>query len=340
MNRDTLVRELFDGPIDIFGDVHGETEAFQQLLHQLGYDQQGRHPQGRRLVFVGDLGDRGPDSPGMIEWIRDRVLEGRAQSVLGNHDLNALEAAAGGEMKTELSWLFDEARPYCFHGHPVPMVQARGQRREDLLAFLATLPIVLERGGDDPVRIVHACWDTAMVNRLRGERDAVAVYRREHDALQRSLEATGGLEDPVAVKLLHQNCNPVKRLTSGLEGRSSKPILINDEPRWELRLPWWKDYNDSVLCIVGHYWRIALPGENKFESLFEGLPLQATHGSGPVLCIDYSVGKRFRERMHPSFHGRFLTRLGALRLPEKLLYFDNAEPLPLLYHAGQTAQPA
>ena len=48
------------------------------------------------------------------------------------------------------------------------------------------------------------------------------------------------------------------------------------------------------------------------------------------MCIDYSVGKRFRERLQRGFDGRFRTRLGALRLPERLLFFDNAEAVGLL----------
>src|SRR3954451_13724531 len=100
MSTATLVRPLFDGPIDVVGDVHGEIDALTELRQHLGYDATGSHPDGRRLVFVGDLGDRGPDSPGVAEWVRDLVAAGRAQCVLGNHDFNALDAASGGRMRT------------------------------------------------------------------------------------------------------------------------------------------------------------------------------------------------------------------------------------------------
>lgn len=328
MNDATLVQKLFDGPIDVVGDVHGEFQALDTLRQRLGYDPLGRHPQGRRLVFVGDLGDRGENSPAVIEWVRDRILEGRAQAVLGNHDFNALHAAAGGSMKTELSWLFDEARPYSHRGTPVPQASVRGKRRDDVLAFLATLPVALERGGESPVRVAHACWDQAMIERLRHRRDVIDVYRQERRVLQHALDVVGGVDD-TARKLLHQNCNAVKRVTSGVEGRATRPILINDEPRWEMRLPWWHDYRERIPCIIGHYWRVLLPGENRFENLFDGLAMEVTHGSGPVMCIDFSVGKRFRERLQPGFDGTYQTRLGALRLPEKVIYYDNAEPAPL-----------
>jgi hypothetical protein len=328
MSTHTLVGELFDGPIDVLGDVHGEVVALHELRRRLGYDERGRHPQGRHMVFVGDLGDRGPDSPGAIEWIRDLVDRGRAQAVLGNHDFNALAAAAGGPMKTELSWLFDEARPFHYHSHHVPQVLVRGKRRDDILAFFARLPVALERGGELPVRIVHACWAPDMIEHLRPESDVVALYEREHARIA-ALLADGTKSDPIDRKLAHQNGNPVKRITSGLEGRSTEPIFINNEPRYEVRLPWWRDYHDATLCIFGHYWRTALPGEKKFEDFFDGIPRNALVGPGGAMCIDYSVGKRYKERLRPGFSHRYLTSLAALRLPERLMIFDNADPLPL-----------
>jgi hypothetical protein len=329
MSSQTLVGELFDGPIDVIGDVHGEVVALHELRRRLGYDERGRHPHGRRLVFVGDLGDRGPDSPGAVEWIRELVERGRAQAVLGNHDFNALHAAAGGPMKTELSWLFDEARPFHHHGHHVPQVLVRGKRRDGILAFFARLPLALVRGGELPVRVVHACWDADSIECLRGESNVIACYQREHSRIAAALGEASEC-DPLARKLAHQNGNPVKRVTSGLEGRSSEPIFINNEPRYEVRLPWWRDYHDATLCVFGHYWRTALPGERKFEDLFDGVPRNGLVGPGGAMCIDYSVGKRFKERMRPGFAHRYLSSLAALRLPERVLVFDNADPLPVV----------
>ena len=65
-----LVEKLSDGPLDIVGDVHGELTALISLLNVLGYSADGVHPDGRKLVFVGDLTDRGPDSPGVINSVR------------------------------------------------------------------------------------------------------------------------------------------------------------------------------------------------------------------------------------------------------------------------------
>ena len=85
-----VVGELFEGPIDIVGDVHGEHEALWNLLTYLGYNNEGEHPEGRRLVFVGDLVDRGPNSPQVVEDVIRFFDNGTAQCILGNHELNIL----------------------------------------------------------------------------------------------------------------------------------------------------------------------------------------------------------------------------------------------------------
>jgi hypothetical protein len=306
------------------------------LRDRLGYDDRGRHPRGRRLVFVGDLGDRGPDSPGVVDWVRDLVAAGRAQCVLGNHDFNALWAADGGPMKHELSWLFDEAEPLHHRGRRIQQVLIRGRRRDEVLAFFATLPIVLERGGELPVRIIHACWDNQAVDSLRNDRDVLALHRRLRQQIDERIDRDS-ISAPLERKLAHQNDNPVKRLTSGPEGRSAVPLTIGNEQRWEKRIAWWTDYRDSPLCIFGHYWRQALPGEGPEYHLFDGVPRNALVGAGPAMCIDYSAGKRYRERLQSGFDGTYRTSLAALRLPEGMLYFDNAEPLPLILPDGQRA---
>ncbi|MEV7156341.1 polynucleotide kinase-phosphatase [Streptomyces misionensis] len=73
------------GPFDIIGDVHGCSAELESLLSKLGYDD-GVHPEGRTAVFVGDLVDRGPDSPGVLRRVMDMVEAGHALCVPGNHE--------------------------------------------------------------------------------------------------------------------------------------------------------------------------------------------------------------------------------------------------------------
>ena len=110
----SLVRPLFEGPIDVVGDTHGEIQALHDLLARLGYREDGTHPQGRRLVFVGDLTDRGPDSPAVVALVQRFVENGLAQCVLGNHDLNLLL----GDEKYDNNWFY--GREFLFEGAVVP----------------------------------------------------------------------------------------------------------------------------------------------------------------------------------------------------------------------------
>ncbi|WP_433545252.1 polynucleotide kinase-phosphatase [Streptomyces sp. CA-294286] len=73
------------GPFDIIGDVHGCRSELETLLGKLGYED-GVHPRGRTAVFVGDLVDRGPDSPGVLRRVMAMVASGNALCVPGNHE--------------------------------------------------------------------------------------------------------------------------------------------------------------------------------------------------------------------------------------------------------------
>ncbi|MFI9002905.1 polynucleotide kinase-phosphatase [Streptomyces sp. NPDC053541] len=73
------------GPFDIIGDVHGCRSELETLLAKLGYVD-GHHPEGRTAVFVGDLVDRGPDSPGVLRRVMGMVAAGDALCVPGNHE--------------------------------------------------------------------------------------------------------------------------------------------------------------------------------------------------------------------------------------------------------------
>ncbi|SMF77421.1 polynucleotide 3'-phosphatase/polynucleotide 5'-hydroxyl-kinase/polynucleotide 2',3'-cyclic phosphate phosphodiesterase [Streptomyces sp. Amel2xC10] len=73
------------GPFDIIGDIHGCSSELEALLGKLGYTD-GVHPEGRQAVFVGDLVDRGPDSPAVLRRVMAMVKSGNALCVPGNHE--------------------------------------------------------------------------------------------------------------------------------------------------------------------------------------------------------------------------------------------------------------
>ena len=109
------------GPFDIIGDVHGCMDELLDLVADLGYQVQEEdlnapvelapystkdliarpadpdvasfpkyfsisHPENRKLAFVGDLVDRGPDSVGVIKFVVSAVKNGVGLVVPGNHD--------------------------------------------------------------------------------------------------------------------------------------------------------------------------------------------------------------------------------------------------------------
>ena len=91
------------GPFDVVGDVHGCQPELAELLDTLGYrageDGVHRHPAGRTAVFLGDLVDRGPDTPGVLRTVMGMVAGGAALCVPGNHEAKLLRALRGRDVK-------------------------------------------------------------------------------------------------------------------------------------------------------------------------------------------------------------------------------------------------
>lgn len=90
------------GPFDIIGDIHGCIDELRALLAVLGYLGTGdpdrpsfRHPGGRKAVFLGDLVDRGPDSPAVLRLVMAMVATGDALCVPGNHDVKLMRKLRG-----------------------------------------------------------------------------------------------------------------------------------------------------------------------------------------------------------------------------------------------------
>ena len=136
------------------------------------------------------------------------------------------------------------------------------------------------------------------------------------------------LRDATGEKLARQNGNPVKVLTSGPERRVAVPFHAGGKVRHEGRVPWWDRYADEAWCVFGHYWRRRLAGDADEDHLFDDSRPYAPLGNGRALCIDYSAGKRWRERARGGA-GPFQTWLAALRWPERLLFFDQGRPVAL-----------
>ncbi len=98
------------GPFDIIGDIHGCYDELLELLAQLGYrfvhqpDTRGlpgvvaEPPPGRKALFVGDFGDRGPSTPAVYRLVMHMVQSGHALCVMGNHDNKLLRKLRGNQV--------------------------------------------------------------------------------------------------------------------------------------------------------------------------------------------------------------------------------------------------
>lgn len=340
-----LIRPLFDGPLDVVGDIHGEIGALRDLLAHLGYDAEGRHSRGRRLVFIGDLCDRGPDSPAVIDYVRRLVEAGLAQCLLGNHELNLLRGSA----KEGNGWFFEDDHDAA-GGKFTSAQRAPADARGGILEFCAGLPLVLER---DDLRLVHASWDDAAIALLGENRGpTIAIYKayaeRTGEIVRRSgLDARAAadrrehghnlenkdvrvplLEGLARVDHLYQMGNPVRIVTSGVEAIAAEPFYASGKWRMLDRVKWWNGYRHEKPVIVGHYWRwptaaVRAAYSRGEHDLFDGAAPHEWHGRRRnVFCVDFGVGARYKERDLGRGQG-FETRLGALRWPERELVMDD-----------------
>ena len=169
-------RPELTGPFDIIGDVHGCFEELEELLTWLGYlpasNDQGervyRHPQGRRVTFLGDLVDRGPR---VIECVRLAMAMCRdgALCVPGNHDVKFSKKLAGHDV-------------HVAHGLQASLdqVNALPQRErerftEDARRFIDQLPhhYVLDGG---KLVVAHAGMKEEMQGRSGGRTREFALY--------------------------------------------------------------------------------------------------------------------------------------------------------------------
>jgi hypothetical protein len=328
-----LVAHLFESPIDLIGDVHGELDALMLLIKNLGYDQNANHPEGRRLVFVGDLVDRGPKSISLLKVVKSWIDAGKVQCILGNHEFNILKSGihTRDERHGNLWFLGREEgmspeNPDFIH----PQELASLSDRKWIIDFFDTLPIALE---NQDLGVVHACWHQDSINQLKrdemiGHTDVTRLYKKYRNRIYEKIEALN-VTDHTQKSMMKQNLNPLKVLTSGFEELHHTPYYAGGRTRYAKRSRWWDDYQGKKI-IIGHYWRkrqvidtTDLPADKaEVPEMFDHHYPFHWIGKGDVMCIDYSVGLRFLEREKDKL-GQTGIGLCAMRWPEQKLYFDD-----------------
>lgn len=150
----------------IIGDLQGCFNSLNRLLEAVAFA-----PRQDRLLFVGDLVNRGPASEKCLRWVRARCEEGVAQCVLGNHDLHLLAVAAGKRKANSGDTLQDILR---------------AKDRASLLDWLARQPLLLRAGEDFVVHAgIHPDWDVDTALSCAAEVGAEFAGRKREAFLER-----------------------------------------------------------------------------------------------------------------------------------------------------------
>ena len=280
--------------IDILPDIHGQHDALLAALTGLGWRRSASgwtHPEpDRRLLFLGDLIDRGPENAAVIRTVRSLIDEDRADLILGNHEFNAMQFHTRHPDTGEPLRRNDEKNTRQHRAFLAEFPPGAVHTKE-VIGWLRTVPLLIERDG---FRAVHAAWAEPTVAALRGH---LPDLRLDEAALVRSADEG----DPLYAL--------VEEVTKGPETALPDGVTFFDKDgteRDKVRLRWWRGdastwrevamsvpdpgaipdtglpdhvrshtYPEGARPVLfGHYWLTGAPR------------LQAPN----ALCLDYSAG--------------------------------------------------
>jgi protein phosphatase len=160
-------------PYDIVGDVHGCIDELHELLDRLGYRPAASgpgvvHPNGRTLIFLGDLNDRGPGSVAAWRLALASIAAGTARFVPGNHDSKFTRYLQGrGPALTH--GLAETVREF----YALPDGEREAFRRAVIDLMEATPPYRVFDGGR--LVVAHAGIEERMIGRVDRE---ISVFAR------------------------------------------------------------------------------------------------------------------------------------------------------------------
>ncbi len=152
----------------VIGDVHGHLATFRALLHRLNLGPEDR------VVCLGDMIDRGPNSAGLVAMLRSHP---QIICLKGNHEQMAVQSV-------QMDGAFEAWQPWMQRGgkstYGSYIVQAEGdlwqakRRMVDDFMWLDALPtqIVL-----DHIRLVHAGYDPRMPLDTQGEKELLWIRK-------------------------------------------------------------------------------------------------------------------------------------------------------------------
>ena len=286
---------------DIIGDIHGYADKLHDLLEKMGYrktDGVFGHP-FRKVIFVGDFIDRGPQQKEVLNTAMSMVHNHKALAVMGNHELNALAYhtldpnTPKDEPERHLRWRTKKSTKQHQAFINAYGTDPKNPELIQVLDFFYSLPLWLELDG---LRIVHACWHAESITYL-------ASLLNENHTLSKELLVAGippGSPEHDAIELILKG--PETRLPDGSHHTDKEGTQ-----RSRVRLAWWMPPSTSWSAatrppniITGPYGDTRVPAETGLGYSLESPPVLFGHYwlSGPpaplgpnVACLDYSVAK-------------------------------------------------
>ncbi|MBZ9558816.1 MULTISPECIES: metallophosphoesterase [Modicisalibacter] len=280
---------------DLIGDIHGYATPLKRLLTRLGYaehDGVWRHP-SRRVIFLGDFIDRGPEQLETLRIARGMIDAGQGLAVMGNHEYNAVAWASEDPATPGVPLRRHSARNRGQHQAFLDQVGEGSARHHAWIDWFRSLPLYLDLPG---LRVIHACWDPASLTAIAPYLDAERRIRpaawpalsREGEPGFEALETLiKGLEVvlPAGSEFSDKDGNPRRRVRArwwDLESVTYRqlalvpPEAIAAIPHEPLPADILPGYDAEKPLFVGHYW---LSGE----------PAPLTDH---IACLDYSIAAR------------------------------------------------
>ena len=278
--------------VDIIGDIHGHADRLHQLLKMMDYrelDGIYYHPE-RKVMFLGDFIDRGPDQVEVLRIVRTMCTNSVADAIMGNHEFNAI------------GWVTETSQGLYLRSHS----QVHRQQHQEFLdqfgegshahneaiEWFRTLPAYSVK---NDLRFVHACW----------HKPSLDLLSRKCLDMQGRFTKSGFLAAHERKTSLYQSAEIVLK---GPEQKLPDNITFRDKSghvRTEARIKWWDEeatqsmrtgllglegasvetpdipvgkdyvYKDQTPVFFGHYWLNGLPDLT----------------SDYAQCLDYSVAK-------------------------------------------------
>jgi hypothetical protein len=219
---------------DLIGDIHGHHDKLIALLKKLGYLPHGesfRHPDGRKVIFLGDYIDRGPKIREVLHTVRAMVGAGDALAIMGNHEFNAVlyhtPDGKGGWLKAR------NERNRRTHLATLDAFVGREEEWAEWIEWFRRLPMHLDLGD---LRAVHAAWDVRHVAMLSGAplvNDGFLIAA-----------TTKGTTEHAAVELMLKG--PEVKLPDGIFFKDKEGIK-----RRNIRVRWWAlEVGDAIEDLV------------------------------------------------------------------------------------------